>query len=111
MPDDEEGKQNESEDREELDREMGDFDQNDENVVDEKLWVKLNKFNGRWRTKGVGIMQGNKIVHIAPKAKTNDKVTKNKIPTEVLDDEKCRAHLCLECSNLPNRTDAAIFSA
>ncbi|KAI9905102.1 hypothetical protein PsorP6_019482 [Peronosclerospora sorghi] len=38
MPDDEEGKQNESEDREELDREMGDFDQNDENVVDEKLW-------------------------------------------------------------------------
>ncbi|KAI9922178.1 hypothetical protein PsorP6_000540 [Peronosclerospora sorghi] len=38
MPDDEEGEQNESEHREELDREMGDFDQNDENVVDEKLW-------------------------------------------------------------------------
>ncbi|KAI9905756.1 hypothetical protein PsorP6_014360 [Peronosclerospora sorghi] len=38
MPDDEEGEQNESEDREELDRVMGDFDQNDENVVDEKLW-------------------------------------------------------------------------
>ncbi|KAI9909311.1 hypothetical protein PsorP6_014750 [Peronosclerospora sorghi] len=40
MPDDEVGKQNESEDREDLDREMGDFDQNDENVVSEKLWGK-----------------------------------------------------------------------
>ncbi|KAI9914987.1 hypothetical protein PsorP6_008602 [Peronosclerospora sorghi] len=38
MPDDEEGEQNESEDRGEFDPEMGDFDQNDENVVDEKLW-------------------------------------------------------------------------
>ncbi|KAI9915072.1 hypothetical protein PsorP6_007709 [Peronosclerospora sorghi] len=38
MPDDEEGEHNESKDREELDREIGDFDQNDENVVDAKLW-------------------------------------------------------------------------
>ncbi|KAI9906517.1 hypothetical protein PsorP6_004114 [Peronosclerospora sorghi] len=38
MTDDEEGEQNESKDREDLDREMGDFDQNDENVVDAKLW-------------------------------------------------------------------------
>ncbi|KAI9919789.1 hypothetical protein PsorP6_017437 [Peronosclerospora sorghi] len=41
MPGDEEGEQNESEDREELDREMGDFDQNDENVVDGKLWGEV----------------------------------------------------------------------
>ncbi|KAI9913171.1 hypothetical protein PsorP6_006526 [Peronosclerospora sorghi] len=38
MPDNEEGGQNESEDREDFHHEMGDFDQNDENVVDKKLW-------------------------------------------------------------------------
>jgi len=34
------------------------------------LLQDLIEDNGQWRSKGVGIMQGNKIVHIAPKAKT-----------------------------------------
>jgi midasin len=39
VPDDEKDDQDENEDEEEeLDREMGEFDQDDENVVDEKMW-------------------------------------------------------------------------
>ncbi|KAG7383928.1 AAA ATPase midasin [Phytophthora pseudosyringae] len=39
VPDDEKEEQDENEDEEEeLDREMGEFDQDDENVVDEKMW-------------------------------------------------------------------------
>ncbi|GMG16964.1 unnamed protein product [Phytophthora fragariaefolia] len=39
VPDDEKNDQDENEDdEEELDREMGEFDQDDENVVDEKMW-------------------------------------------------------------------------
>ncbi|RLN87173.1 hypothetical protein BBJ28_00016114, partial [Nothophytophthora sp. Chile5] len=40
LPDDEkdEDKEEDEEEEEELDREMGDFDQDDENVVDEKMW-------------------------------------------------------------------------
>ncbi|TDH69545.1 hypothetical protein CCR75_002271 [Bremia lactucae] len=39
VPDDEKEEQDENEDNEEeLDREMGEFDQDDENVVDEKMW-------------------------------------------------------------------------
>ncbi|KAL4085986.1 hypothetical protein PRIC1_014609 [Phytophthora ramorum] len=39
IPDDEKEEQDENEDEEEeLDREMGEFDQDDENVVDEKMW-------------------------------------------------------------------------
>lgn len=38
------------------------------------LLQDLIEDNGQWRSKGVGIMQGNKIVHIAPKAKTVGKL-------------------------------------